>query len=515
VNQVVRVDLDLQLGSEEQSVEVSTEVPLIATDTSSLGTIETEQRITELPLNERNFVQLAYLGPGANLGYANTGANRGTTDNARPGIAIAVNGLQSFDNSFLLDGVDNNEWGQGTLVIQPSPDAIAEFRVEENSMKAQFGRGGAAVNVVLHSGTNTFHGSAFEFLRNTIFDARNYFASGKPPFHLNQYGGSFGGPIRKDRTFFFADYQGQRLSEGLTFISTVPTQAEHNGDFSALQTPLYDPYTTDPTTQNRALLNPSNPYAVPANRINSVGQNLVNVLPLPNRPGLVHNFLYQPSETNNIDQFDVRVDHSLTSRDQLFAHGAFQYARVLKPAPLGSAGGCCQGYGSNIPTRSQNYAVGWTHTFNPSMLNDLRFAFIRWTDNAEHLDQGQDRANQIGIPNANRGGPSSGLSLVSASGYTTFGDSQYVPEIATDNMYQIADQFSWIHDHHSMMFGGDLRFLSRSFYQAQAPFGLFAFTGNLRRIWRQAPEETPLRIFSSDFPSRISRIVFRRWITRA
>jgi Carboxypeptidase regulatory-like domain/TonB dependent receptor len=476
VNQVVRVDVSLEVGSQGETIEVSTQPPLIATETSSLGTIETEQRITELPLNGRNFIQLAYLGPGANLGYANTGANRGTTDNARPGIAIAVNGLQSFDNNFLLDGVDNNEWGQSTLVIQPSPDAISEFRVEENSMKAQFGRGGAAINVVLHSGANRFHGSAFEFFRNDIFDAANYFSTGKPAFHLNQFGGSLGGPIRKDRTFFFADYQGQRVSEGETYISTVPTADEQIGDFSQVQATLYDPYTTDPNTFTRQLLNPANPYVIPADRIDRVGQNLMNVVPLPNLPGLVNNFIYEPRLTNNVDQFDVRLDHRITERDQLFAHGAMQYARVVKPAPLGAAGGCCSGFGSNIPTRGQNYALGWTHTFNAKMLNDLRGAFIRWTDNAQHLDTGQG-GNALGIPNADRGGPSSGLPLVFLAGYTTFGSSQYVPEIATDNMYQFSDQFSWIHGKHSMVYGGDFRHLHRNFYQAQAPFGLFAFEG--------------------------------------
>lgn len=477
INQVIRVDLSLKVGSASESVVVSSQPPMIATQTSSLGTIETEQRITELPLNGRNFIQLAYLGPGANLGYANTGANRGTTDNARSGIAIAVNGLQAFDNNFLLDGVDNNEWGQGTLVIEPSPDAISEFRVDENSMKAQFGRGGAAINVVLRAGTNEFHGSAFEFLRNTVFDARNYFASGMPPYHMNQFGGSVGGPIRRDHSFFFVDYQGQRVNEGLTFLSTVPTAAEHTGDFTAAATALYDPYTTDPTTQNRQLLNPANPYVIPSGRINSVGQNLVNVLPDPNLPGLVNNFVYEPRETDNVDQFDVRLDQNLSARDQLFEHGSYQYARVLKPAPLGSAGGCCQGYGSTIPTRGQNYAIGWTHTFSPTILNNLRIAFIRWSDNAEHTDVGSDRANQLGIPNADRGGPSSGLSLIQASGYTNFGDSQYVPEIATDNMYQAADQVAWIHGNHSVMFGGDVRYMQRNFYQAQAPFGLFAFSG--------------------------------------
>ena len=477
VNQVLSVNLALQVGSQGETVQVSTDPPLIATETSSLGTIEEAQRITELPLNGRNFIQLAYLGPGANLGSAGTGANRGTTDNARPGIAIAVNGLQAFDNNFLLDGVDNNEWGQGTLVIQPSPDAIEEFSVEENSMKAQFGRGGASVNVSLRSGTNSFHGSAFEFLRNTVFDAENYFASGRPPFHMNQYGGSLGGPVRKDRTFFFADYQGQRENEGETFISTVPTAAEHMGDFSALQATLYDPYTTSPNSSARQVLNPTNPYVIPAGRISQVGQNLVNVLPLPNLPGLVNNYLFEPRATDNVDQFDVRLDHHLTDRDQLFAHGAMQYARVLKPAPLGAAGGCCSGYGSNIPTRGQNYALGLTRTMSSSLLNNLRVAFVRWTDNAEHIAAGQDTSSAVGIPNADRGGPSSGLSLVDLAGYTTFGSSQDVPEIATDNMYQLSDQLSWIHGKHSMAFGGDLRHLHRNFYQAQAPFGLFAFTG--------------------------------------
>jgi Carboxypeptidase regulatory-like domain/TonB dependent receptor len=476
VNQVVSVNLTLQVGSPAETVQVSADPPLIATETSSLGTIEEAQRITELPLNGRNFIQLAYLGPGANLGAAGTGANRGTTDNARPGIAIAVNGLQAFDNNFLLDGVDNNEWGQGTLVIQPSPDAIQEFSVEENSMKAQFGRGGAAVNVALRSGSNSLHGSAFEFLRNTVFDAENYFATGRPPFHMNQYGGSLGGPLHKDRTFFFADYQGQRENEGETFISTVPTAAEHMGDFSALQATLYDPYTTNPTTSARQLLNPANPYVIPSNRINQVGQNLVNVLPTPNLPGLVNNYLYQPRETNNVDQFDVRLDHRLTDRDQLFAHGAMQYARVLKPAPLGRAGGCCSGYGSTIPTRGQNYAAGWTRTMSSNLLNNLRVAFIRWTDNAEHIDTGLT-SSTVGIPNADRGGPSSGLSLVELSGYTIFGSSQDVPEIATDNTYEFSDQLSWVHGKHSIAFGGDLRHLHREFYQAQAPFGLFAFTG--------------------------------------
>ena len=259
INKVVRVDLNLPVGTVSEQVEVTAAPPLVESETSSLGTVETQERIVDLPLNGRNFVQLAWLGAGANQGSQNNGPLRGTTDNNRPGIQVAVNGLTSFDNNFLLDGIDNNETGQGTLVVQPAPDAIQEFRVEENSMKAEFGRGGATVNVVLKSGTNQFHGGAYEFLRNADLDARNFFDPARPPFERNQFGALLGGPIVHDRTFFFVDYQGTRQGQGVSYISTVPTEQMRNGDFTQLGTMLYDPYTTNPQTAQRQLLNPANP----------------------------------------------------------------------------------------------------------------------------------------------------------------------------------------------------------------------------------------------------------------
>ncbi len=478
VGQSLSFDVQLKVGTSQQQVEVNSAVPVIDQTTSSLSTIETTERIVDLPLNGRNFVQLAWLGAGANPGAQNNGALRGTTDNNRPGVQVAVNGLTSFDNSFLLDGVDNNEIGQGTLIIQPAPDAIAEFRVEENSMRAEFGRGGAAVNIVLHSGTNKFHGGAYEFLRNSVLDARNYFDPARPPFQRNQYGVLFGGPIRRNRTFFFADYESERIRQGVSYISTVPTERMHQGDFSEIQTSLYDPNTTDPVTSQRALLNSQNPYVIPANRIDSVGQAVVNVLPLPNLAGTVNNFVYTPKQVTNGDQGDFRLDHTINETNQLFAHAAVQDIRFLKPAPLGSAGGCCQGFGSNIDGQQQSYAIGEYHTFNSSLANDARVAFARWQINTLHTDSGQNRSEALGIPNANRGdSQSSGLSLFSVSGYTQFGDSHYVPEIATDDTYQFSDYLTWIKGRHSLKFGGDYRFLSRDFYQAQAPFGTFSFSG--------------------------------------
>ena len=209
VNQVARVDLHLNVGPTTEVADVTSAAPIVATETSSLGTVETQQRIADLPLNGRLFTQLAWLGPGASPGSSSGIGLSGSTDDNRPGIQLAVNGLWGFDNNFLLDGVDNNAIGDGTIAVNPSPDAIGQFRVEENSMKAEFGRGGAAVNAALKSGTNVVHGGAFEYIRNNVLDARNYFdtpsAGPKARLERNQFGAYIGGPIIKDRTFFFGD----------------------------------------------------------------------------------------------------------------------------------------------------------------------------------------------------------------------------------------------------------------------------------------------------------------------
>src|SRR5262249_32792439 len=232
VNQVVRVDTTLRVGGVSEVVEVTGTLPLLQTETSSLGTIETEKRISELPLNGRNFIQLAYLGPAANSRMTGSNGSGGVFENERANEALSVNGLRVSNNNFLLNGVDNNEFGLGGVVVLPPPDAIQEFRTEENSMSAEFGRGGAAVNVVLKSGSNQFHGGVYEFIRNDKLDAVNYFNVGQQPFKRNQFGAFFGGPIKKNKTFFFGDYQGSRLRNSAPYLSTVPLPAERNGDFS-------------------------------------------------------------------------------------------------------------------------------------------------------------------------------------------------------------------------------------------------------------------------------------------
>src|SRR5436309_3497397 len=370
INQIVRLDLKVQVGRASESVEVTTAAPLLQTETSSLGTIETERRISDLPLNGRNFIQLAYLGPGANSGQTGSNVSGGVFENERANEALSVNGLRVSNNNFLLNGVDNNEFGLGGIIALPPPDAIQEFRTEENSMSAEFGRGGAAVNVVIKSGTNEIHGGAYEFIRNDKLDARNFFSPEKAPFRRNQFGFYLGAPIRRDRTFIFGDYQGTRLRQSVTTINTVPTEAMHHGDFTERGDMIYDPLTTDPNTFARALINPNTPFAIPADRISPIGQKIIDLFPLPNLPGVANNFVLNSNRKNDQDSFDIRLDHRISDQDQFFGSYSFGNVDSHRPGTLGDLGGdvCCPSYSKN---RNHHLGMRWTHTFGPTLLNDL------------------------------------------------------------------------------------------------------------------------------------------------
>src|SRR3989454_1138770 len=522
VNQVVRVDLALQVGATTQTVEVKGAPPLVQTETSSLGTVETARRVVDLPLNGRNFIQLAYLGPGANAGQQGSNVSGGVFENERANEALSINGLRVSNNNFLLNGVDNNEFGLGGVVALPPPDAIQEFRTEENAMSAEFGRGGAAVNVAVKSGTNEIHGGLYEFIRNDVLDARNFFdqnqadlttgaqvpGTARPPFRRNQFGFFAGGPIRKDKTFIFGDYQGTRIREGLTNLDTVPTNAERGGDFSdrlgganfspcgdlgqiGASDPVYDtgtifnPFPTrnftcsngtvvllrDPLSSNGRL------NVIPPNLINAVGQNVINLYPTATLPGITNNLLLNPSQSNDQDSFDVHFDNRFSDRDQFFVSYSYGSVRSILPGPLGILGGgdCCP---SNSKDGNQHAGTGWTHSFNAALLNDLHGGYFRYRVTGQPLNFGKALGQQLGIPNANRGDPtSSGLPNFDVSGYTGMGDSLWTPEFAVENIYQLADTVTWLRGRHSLKLGVDFRRQQRNFFQVTAPRGWYSFDG--------------------------------------
>jgi hypothetical protein len=507
VNQTARVDIALRVGSATESVQVTAAAPLLQTEASSLGTIETERRISELPLNGRNFIQLAYLGPGANGGQTGTNVSGGVFENERANEAVSVNGLRVSNNNFLLNGVDNNEFGLGGVIVLPPPDAIQEFRTEENSMSAEFGRGGAAVNVVLKSGANKAHGGVYEFIRNDTLDAVNYFNQGQQPFKRNQFGAFLGGPIRKNRTFIFGDYEGSRLRESNPFLSTVPTMAERAGNFTdrltgetfspcAMPSPadtfdtgtIFDPSSThDYTCADGGVVSVRNPISsggqlnvIPTASINTIGQNVANFYPQANLPGLTNNYLANQNHVNDQDSFDVRLDHRFRDQDQMFASYSFGDVRSQRPGPLGPLFGgsdCCPSVSNS---RSQHLGLGYTHTFTPHLLNDLHGGYFRYAVNALPFNFGKSLgSDQLGIPNANRSTDpnSSGLTNIDIAGFTPLGDSMFLPEHVFENIFQVADTLTWIRGRHSLKFGIDFRRQQRNFYQVTAPRGFFDFGG--------------------------------------
>jgi len=520
VNQSVRVDLLLKLGAASETVEVTGAAPLLQTESSSLGTIETERRISDLPLNGRNFIQLAYLGPGANGGQTGTNVSGGVFENERANEAISVNGLRVSNNNFLLNGVDNNEFGLGGVVVLPPPDAIQEFKTEENSMSAEFGRGGAAVNVVLKSGSNKIHGGLYEFIRNDKLDAVNYFNQGRQPFKRNQFGAFLGGPLKKNRTFLFGDYQGSRLRASNPFLSTVPTTAERAGiftdrltgqNFSPCPTPsltdtfdtgtIFDPYTTNTNYQcadgSTVSLRAPISYQGQVNVIppcvgstglsatggaclNQVGSNIANFYPQPTDPtSLTNNYLANQNQVNNQDSIDIRLDHRFREQDQIFGSYSFGDVRSQQPGPLGPLWGgsdCCPSISNS---RAQHLGIGYTHTFSERVLNDLHGGYFRYAVNALPFNFGKNLGAQLGIPNVNRPGypNSSGLTNIDIAGFTSLGDSQWLPEHVFENIFQVADTLTWIKGRHSLKFGVDFRRQQRNFFQLSNPRGYFVFGG--------------------------------------
>ena len=330
-----RLGLKLEIGSVEEHLTVTGQAPLLQTETTSVAVLVDERAMQDLPLNGRNFIRLAQLTPGATEGPSNALSSGNRPDDRRQSSAIAVNGQDTSQNNFLIDGLDNNERFIGTVIIRPQVDSIREMRIETSSFSAELGRtAGGIINVVTKSGTNVMHGSAFEFYRNETMDSKNFFAKSipKPRYDQNQFGGSLGGPIFKDRTFFFADYAGLRLKQGETRTSTVPSMALRTGNFAGRNT-IYDPSTGLPFPGN----------VIPQNRIDAAARNLVNLWPEPTSSSATNNFVYAPVKTQEDDSFDIRLDHRINAENSLFARYSYNNARTFFPDSLPPVNGITPG----------------------------------------------------------------------------------------------------------------------------------------------------------------------------
>lgn len=504
VNQRVKVDLAMQVGEVSETIEVSAAPPLLESQSSSVGNVINEQFVSELPLNGRNFVQLAILTPGVNgTGFSVGGTIQSGSrpDDRRPGTEIFSNGNREGSNNFLYDGADNNERLIQLIVLRPAIESIREFKVQTNMFSADVGRNsGAVIDVVTKSGTNEFHGSAFEFLRNSGMDARNFFnpkGTTFPPFRYNQYGFSFGGPVLipkvyngKNKTFFFVDYEGYRRNTVQSSVRSVATTKIRQGDFSD-EAPIFDPLsqqadTTSATGIRRSQF-PGN--VIPRSRWDRPTELLMSTFPLPTSAGRVNNYLANLNLVQNWDQGDVRVDHQLTSNDTLFARWSIQHTTTTAPytfpavsipgLPAPVATGNEDSFAGPAFNPVQHAVVAYTKVISPRLVNDFRVGFNRFV--LDYTGEGfqaggPNLGNLIGIPNSNSHPLHTLLPIINLGTYTGVGHSRSLPIFRRSNTFQYIDNMTFTTGAHTLKFGGDVRRRQITEYQTNRGNGRYNFS---------------------------------------
>jgi hypothetical protein len=434
VNQELRVDASLGVGPIGADFEIVSLPADLKKDSASIGTVIENRQIVGLPLDGRNFYELTLLVPGA------APAAQGSASSVRGDFAFSVNGAREDANNFLLDGVYNVDPKLNTFGVRPSIDAIHEFEMLTSTYDAAFGRApGAQVNVVLKSGGNRVHGSLFEFYRNGALDARNFFAPAnepKPKYLRNQFGGSFGGPIKHDRTFFFGDYEGTRGREGITRITNVPTALERAGDFSqSLFGAPIDPFTGLPFSGG----------VIPDIRINAVGRDIAALYPLPNRNIPLQNFVSSPTQRDRNDSFDARVDHRLKQNADLTFRYSFGDRNLFEPF-TGPNLALVPGFGDTVKRRSQNVMAALTNVLSPNLVNETRLALSRV---ASSVTQEASTTNpELGLPVISPKPRDAGLSFITVTGLSPLGDEGNNPQNSVTNVYQILDTVSYVHGSH-------------------------------------------------------------------
>lgn len=518
VSQVLEISLKLEAGATTTTVDVTGEVPLVDTATSSTGEIIQGRQVTELPLNGRNFTQLALLTPGVTRGaFGNIASGGASGTNAETfrnsdtgGAALSANGLRPQANNFILDGVDNNEGLVNTIIFFPPAEAIQEFRVNTSVAPAEFGRGGGAiVQTSIKSGANDLHGSAFLFRRSGFADAHAYDTTGPIQFRRGQFGGTLGGAVWKNKIFLFGDYQGLRQDQpvGAEFAA-VPTDKMKTGDFSELLAPantslatvpscadssnpnivgkgyIFDPNTADyvggfcvPFGWNVGTQTGTNIIPNP----NPIGINYLNTFPEPNVQGtILNNFLANRQSIRNFDDFDVRADFVATQKDQLFVR--YSYGRD-KFTVTNRLGPCCpSGFGSGDNfAEPRGWAAGYTRTLGPSIVNEFRAGYTRTSYGYNPPNEDQRLGAAIGIPGANPTPLLGGQVLIGGNGgagekieYQGDGGPYNVPQ----KFYQFSDALSYSHGHHIFKFGGNVGKRDVNFVQGNDAKGYFILGGD-------------------------------------
>jgi hypothetical protein len=462
------LDGTLELGGTNQEVTVSGVASTLTTDSAEVSHLMPQSQVAELPLNGRNFWELTQLTPGATfIPRAQTATYNGTELRAR-NVNVTVNGTSYIFTGWALDGANITNFELGGTLISPNVDAIQEFAVSSGNMPPEYGHTPNMVNASIKSGTNSYHGDVFEFLRNDALDARNFFLPQVLPLKRNQFGGTIGGPIKKNRVFFFADYQGTRLSQGLSFNDVVPSAAERTGNFSDLlpKTVIKDPLSGLPFPGN----------ILPASRISTQGAFFMPFLPNPNVvQGSTNRFIYAPSLPQNNDEGDMKVDARITDKDSLMARYSISDSSETNALTYPSLGG------TNLKSKAQDATMRWTHIFGPTLLN---VAQVSWYDSPFIFGTvlpGQNINAAAGIQGFSNSTitPVQSMPQLTMTGYATLQGSPFDgrPKAIRMRDWTEADTMTWVRGKHEMKFGGELMNLWGGFSVGQNSVGSWAFSG--------------------------------------
>jgi hypothetical protein len=435
IDQKARVDFTLELGATSETVEVNTVPPLIRLGSAELGEVIGKTQVQQLPLNGRNFTSLVWLVPGVTTGQPGENLSGSSSFNPRAATDFNALGSQANMNAYLVDGIVNDEYTFNTVMIQPSIESIAEFKVLTGSYSAEYGGGAGIVSISTRSGSNALHGEVFEYLRNSAVDARNYFArvgsaTQKPAYRRSQFGAAVGGAIIKDKFFFFGDYYGQRSLKGITNLNSVPTVAERNGDFSAYTStsgaviPIYDPLTTTVNSAGAFVrtqfmgCNGTQPNVICPSRLNQVGLNVASIYPLPQTPGSFNNYVSTANQIVDDNGGNGRLDYHPTDKDSAFARFSYENFQQAAPNPLtGGQGTCCLPTppsaasqfdlgpyvaGTQITSLiAQGLSINETHLFSSSVFNEFRTGYSRVNPFTKQSDFGHNSSTSLGIQGLN------------------------------------------------------------------------------------------------------------------
>jgi hypothetical protein len=499
VNQTARLDFALDVGTVSEVVEVTERPPLLESDTSAIGQVIENRQVQELPLNGRNFVQLAILGPGVNgVGFSAAGTIMSGTrpDDSRPGSELFSNGNREGSNNFLLDGVDNNDRLTLSITLRPSVEAVQEFKIQTSMFSAEQGRvPGATVNVVSKSGTNQFHGSAYNFLRNSTLDARQYFAppgQAKPAFRQNQFGGSFGGPVIKNKLFFFGNYEGYRRRLQEARVNSVPQMAVRQGNFSGIRD-IFDPFTTrvQAGTASGRVRDPFPGRVIPVSRFDSITSRLIQAYPEPQSAALANNHIGVVGRSLDWDQGDGRVDWNASTKDLVFGRFSRQDTLDTRPSTFPNANipgfpANPIGLGNEDTFAGQSFlkayhsVAGWTRTWTPTFVMEARMGFARFNLNftQEGASEGAQLGEKLGVRNSNQAARADGIPIFSPAEFTGIGHTRSLPIIRIQNTFHPTVTFTKVQNRHTFKFGADIRRRQLTEFQTNRGNGRFNFNRN-------------------------------------